>query len=143
MTVANLGTPAYQGDSSENSVTLAEGLKEVGYATYMSGKWHVAYDKNLNQDSPNYNWPTQRGFDQYFEMLGGGGGYYDTKNNTIIELPDDFYLTSEITNNALEMLNNHFNTKKETPFFFIEHIMHLIGHCMRLKKILKNIKENL
>jgi arylsulfatase A-like enzyme len=32
------GSEAYQGDLSKNAVTIAEVLKEAGYATYMSGK---------------------------------------------------------------------------------------------------------
>lgn len=31
----------YRGDLSLNSVTIAEVMKNAGYHTYMSGKWHV------------------------------------------------------------------------------------------------------
>mgnify|MGYP001583698812 CR=1 FL=1 len=39
--VENLGTPSYQGFLNEKCVTIAEALKEGGYTTLMSGKWHV------------------------------------------------------------------------------------------------------
>jgi arylsulfatase A-like enzyme len=41
---ANLGTPAYQGFLRNDSATIAEHLRANGYATLMSGKWHVAGD---------------------------------------------------------------------------------------------------
>ena len=41
---ANLGTPAYQDFLRNDSATIAEHLRANGYATLMSGKWHVAGD---------------------------------------------------------------------------------------------------
>ena len=35
------GTPAYRGNLSHDAVTIAEVLKQAGYSTYMSGKWHI------------------------------------------------------------------------------------------------------
>lgn len=39
---ANLGTSAYQGFLRNDSATIAEVLRESGYRTLMSGKWHGA-----------------------------------------------------------------------------------------------------
>ena len=49
----DLGLPAYQGYLNRESVTLAEVLKQDGYSTLMSGKWHVGND--------SLGWPNQRG----------------------------------------------------------------------------------
>jgi arylsulfatase len=46
MTAADLGTFGYHGDLNENCRTLAECLKEVGYGTYISGKWHVSREES-------------------------------------------------------------------------------------------------
>ena len=57
------GNDIYDGDLSTNAVTIAEVLKKEGYATYMSGKWHVT-PYILDQENPSKeNWPLQRGFD--------------------------------------------------------------------------------
>ena len=42
--------------------TIAEQLKEVGYATYLTGKWHAG------EDRPQA-WPQNKGFDRWFGFL--------------------------------------------------------------------------
>ena len=55
--------PAYQGYLNDKCVTIAEVLKEAGYTTLMSGKWHVGEFRP--------HWPTSRGFDKYFGLISG------------------------------------------------------------------------
>ena len=47
-----------------NHVTLAEAIRTAGYATMMSGKWHVAGE------------PPDRGFDRYFGFLSGAINFF-------------------------------------------------------------------
>ena len=65
----------YPGNLAENCATIAEVLKETGYATYLSGKWHLAVD----MDTPNDAWPTRRGFDRFFGTLEGAGSFYQPR----------------------------------------------------------------
>ncbi len=117
--------PGYQAELNENSVTIAQVLKQAGYNTYMSGKWHLQYEKSTNQDSPNHNWPIQRGFDQFYGILRGAGSFYDPgtlcRNNTLISPyndpdynPDRYYFTDAITDNAIQFIDSNDNEK---PFF--------------------------
>lgn len=108
-------TGAYQGWLSHNTVTLAEVLRQAGYNTYMSGKWHVGED--------SVDWPVQRGFDKYFGLISGANSYFEilpgrkvVNQNTLCKsLPEGFYMTNAITDSAVNFL--HEGVKKENPFF--------------------------
>lgn len=97
--------PGYRGRLVERVVTLAEVLREGGYQTFVSGKWHVSH---FNYQPEPYlhkpSWPLQRGFDRFFGHLSGGGSYYDMvslmKGNEFIESGEDFYLTDAINEHA-------------------------------------------
>lgn len=114
----NLGLPAYQGFLNRESPTLAEVLKQAGYSTIISGKWHVGDDVD--------QWPAQRGFDRSFNFVGGASNFYEIngpenpsvqlyRNNKPYYLPKDRYLTDEITDQAIGFLQEQQAEKK--PFF--------------------------
>jgi arylsulfatase len=114
----DLGMEGYRGDLSTNAVTIAEVLKQAGYSTYMSGKWHVTpYDSNDEKPS-KHNWPLQRGFDKFFGTIDGAGSFYDpqslTRDNEYIVPSDDFYYTDAITDNAVKFIEEH---DGDNPFF--------------------------
>jgi arylsulfatase A-like enzyme len=111
------GYDGYRGDLNNRCVTIAEVLKQAGYSTYMSGKWHVT--KHRGPDGPKYNWPRQRGFDRFFGTIHGAGSFYDpcslTRDNTQIPPDsDDFYYTNAISDNAVRFVREHNSDK---PFF--------------------------
>lgn len=122
MTVSNLGHPGYTGDMNQQSITIAQALKSAGYSSYMTGKLHIMYDAYMKPEGPKHNWPLQRGFDKYYGHLSGGGGYFNpqtmTYNNERLENPDNFYLTTAVTDSTVSFLQQHFETKKDDPFFF-------------------------
>lgn len=118
----NLGLPPYQGYLNKESLTFGEVLKQAGYSTFLSGKWHVGNDKS--------GWPNQRGFDQFYGIIGGASNYFNTdsiplgrqypvnlieNNEKLHPKPDSYYLTDEITNHAVKFIDDQNNTGK--PFF--------------------------
>ena len=113
----NYDEAGYVDDLSKNAVTMAEVFKQAGYATYMSGKWHLNKEKSIPNDRSN--WPLQRGFDRFFGMLIGSGSFYDPgtlmQDNTFIAPGKDFYLTHAITDNVVRFIDEN---PKEKPFFF-------------------------
>ncbi|MDI6827041.1 MAG: arylsulfatase [Armatimonadota bacterium] len=119
--------------SSLGNVTIAEVLRNAGYRTLMSGKWH---NGNLPCELP-----TSRGFDRYYGLLSGSSNYFNPGfkrpwepepthkspgdmrpwgiDNRIIHpfTPDDpdFYATDAFTENALAFLDQYGN--EDRPFF--------------------------
>jgi len=103
----NLGIPPYQGYLNKESLTFGEVLRQAGYSTLLSGKWHVGND--------SLHWPKQRGFDRFFGVIGGGSNYFDAepmplgRQYPVVILADNqrqkpkantYYFTDEITNHA-------------------------------------------
>ena len=115
--VADLGFPGYRGFLNDRSITIAEALKQAGYATYMSGKWHLGEDPR--------HWPVKRGFDRYFGLLSGACSYWELLPGRKMAFddqpwrpdPDDksFYMTDTFTDHAIDFLDQHKN--KQKPFF--------------------------
>ena len=50
--------PGYRGRIGPNTQTIAEVMRSAGYATYMSGKWHVTPERGPDlKPGAKYNWP--------------------------------------------------------------------------------------
>ena len=110
----------YRGDLNPNTVTIAEALRRGGYATYMSGKWHVCRD--IGPDGPKYSWPNQRGFDDFYGIITGAANYYQprtlTRNNEPVEPEDDdYFLTDAISGEAVRQIRDHAAGGQDAPFF--------------------------
>jgi len=119
--VADLGYPSYQGYINNKCVTLAEALKQNGYNTYISGKWHVGGKEETL--------PMDRGFDRFFGTIEGAGSYFRRMtfrtnqatprwmmDRDDFNPPDTgFYMTDAIAENAMKFLQAE-KGKKE-PFF--------------------------
>lgn len=115
--------PGYEGHLNDRVVTLAEVLRDGGYHTYMSGKWHLGEEPD--------QFPAARGFDDSFSMLYGGASYwndmtgilaveqevakYVRNDQQLNSLPDDFYATRNYTDILMDMIRANRGDKK--PFF--------------------------
>ena len=124
MTAADHQLPGYRGELNTQCVTMAEALKQSGYATYMTGKWHLCKDPE-KQKGPIYDWPLQRGFDKFYGIILGAANYYDPgmlcRNNELITPftdaayhPQNYYFTEAITDNSVQYLKERDESK---PFF--------------------------
>lgn len=107
----------YRGSLNERCLTLAEVLRGAGYATCLSGKWHLTSDVW----NPSDAWPTRRGFDQFFGTLSGCGSYYRpttlTRGEQNIEneaAAPGFFYTDAITDEAKKFVRAH---AAQRPFF--------------------------
>ncbi|MFC1759310.1 sulfatase-like hydrolase/transferase, partial [Planctomycetota bacterium] len=117
--------PGNQRGLNPSETTIAEVLKDQGYATAIVGKWHLG-------DQPEFL-PTRQGFDSYFgipfsndmgKMDRSVKGYPATpllRNETVIEMePNQRYITRRYTEKALSFIE----TNKDKPFFlYLPHSM--------------------
>ncbi len=114
--------PAYQGYLNRRCVTIAEVLREHGYATLMTGKWHLGM-------TSTDQFPLQRGFDKYYGCLPGATRFFHpeqprgmTFGNDPIETPESttdeaFYTTDAFTDYGIRFLREHLDDGDERPFF--------------------------
>ena len=95
-------TPGLPGGLAPWEVTLAETLSDAGYATAMSGKWHVTHNlgepRKRIEPAERTNWPVDRGFDWFYGTIHGAGSFFDpvtlARGNDYIERDrDDFHYT--------------------------------------------------
>ena len=106
----------YQGYLNDNCTTLAEVLKQSGYHTLMTGKWHLGMEQREC-------WPLQRGFDKYYGCLSGAINYFKpggdrglTEGNEAIEVPEGFYATDTFTDKAIQYIDE-VSKDDDDPFF--------------------------
>ena len=114
----NYGTPEYAGKLSSNVVTIAEVLKESGFSTIISGKWHLSFfDKK--------QWPLQRGFEKFYGTIAGACNYFKPEaprlifegNNEIKITNPNYYTTDAFTEKAIEFIDEVKDQNNEKPFF--------------------------
>ena len=126
---ADTGSDGYRGELNRKCVTLAEALRPAGYATYMTGKWHVTRALGAKTQAEKNNWPLQRGFDRFYGTIIGGGSFWDpaflTRDNTQVSaFADDaykpeepYYYTDAISDHAVRFVRDHHAEKADKPFF--------------------------
>ena len=91
-------------------VTLAEALKEAGYATFFAGKWHLGPTEEF--------WPEKQGFDVNRGGHRGGGPYGGKKyfspygNPRLTDGPDGEHLPDRLATEAA----NFIETNRDKPF---------------------------
>ena len=116
------GLEGYRGDLNDRCITIADAVRSEDYGTYMSGKWHIS--RHAGPDGPKHSWPCQRGFDEYYGIITGAANFWKpntlTRNNTRIqhdELPEGYFLTDAISEEASTFIRNHTEKTPERPFF--------------------------
>jgi len=109
--------PAYSGDLSQDSATIAEVLRAGGYRTAMTGKWHLTPPELESK----HNWPVQRGFERFFGTIAGACGYFDpvtlVDGNERTRAGNDFYYTDAIGDHAVKYIDEFTTGPAAKPFF--------------------------
>jgi len=112
------GAPGYEGILNNDVVTLPQLLKDAGYHTYMSGKWHLGNREVATS-------PVGRGFEHAFASLNGAAHlgslgwigpnaeYWD--DDKLVNVGEDFYSTRVYTERMIDYIES--NRGDGQPFF--------------------------
>ncbi len=106
--------PRISNELALEEITIAEKLKEKGYATYFVGKWHLGHDEQF--------WPEFQGFDVNIGGWEAGqpriipnvsNGYYSPYGNPRLkDGPEGEYLTDRLTDESIRLISEN----KNKPF---------------------------
>ena len=113
-----VGKPGYEGHLRDDVVSLAQPLRNAGYHTYMTGKWHLGTGTNN---------PASRGFEKSFALMNGAASHwadqgaiipgsktrYTRDGVTVEELPADFYSSDFYTDEII----SYIGADADAPFF--------------------------
>ena len=115
------GQPGYEGYLNKNVVTIINLIRDVGYSTYMAGKWHLGRDEGYR--------PHDRGFDQTYTLLDGAADNYSSAsaghvmgptavfaaNGDIVERPVGIHSNELYADKLIGFIDPEQNAEK--PFF--------------------------
>lgn len=114
------GKLGYEGRLNQQVLTLPEALKQQGYVSFITGKWHLG----ATADSI----PPARGFDKSYTLMPGGAAHMDAspmfpgnykarymEDGKDVILPDNFYSSNFFTDKMLSYLQN--DRPDGQPFF--------------------------
>ncbi len=110
-----VGQPGYEGYLNDKVVSVAQLLKDKGYHTYISGKWHLGMTPDQS--------PSAKGFERSFALLDACANHFvpNTRLNPFweddhfTEYPDGKYSTDLYTDKMIRFIREDHEDKK--PFF--------------------------
>ncbi|MBP7985786.1 MAG: arylsulfatase [Candidatus Microthrix parvicella] len=124
ITEAAVGFPTASGTIPPENGMLSEILGELGWNTYMVGKWHLCPTDEMNLASTRRNWPSGRGFERWYGFLGAETSQwypelvYDNHAVDQPSLPEDgYHFSVDITDKAIEFVRDAKAVAPEKPFF--------------------------
>lgn len=110
----------YEGHLTDRIATIPQLLKQAGYHTYMTGKWHLGDEEG--------QLPSSKGFDRSFVLHQGAANHYNntglsqsysTADYSVdgqpVSWPDGEYSTQVYTDSLMKYINE--NKDSDSPFF--------------------------
>ena len=124
ITEAAIGFPNASGMIPPENGMISEILGERGWNTYMTGKWHLCPEDEMNLASTRRNWPTGRGFERFYGFLGAETNQWYPElvyDNHPVDQPkspeEGYHLTDDLTDKALEFIKDAKTIAADKPFF--------------------------
>ncbi len=118
------GFPNMRGAIPRSAATLAEIVRDNGYATFAAGKWHLAPMAECTAAGPYHNWPLQRGFDRYYGFLQGETDQFApelTCDNHFVDPPgtaaEGYHVSEDLVDRSIGYIRDTTSLVPERPFF--------------------------
>jgi arylsulfatase len=116
------GYPHMRGHVSHHAATVAEVLRDGGYATFCVGKWHLCPMEDASAAGPFDHWPLQRGFDRFYGFMEGETDQFHPElvyDNHLVDPParDEYHLTEDLVDRALGFVHDSVSIRPDRPFF--------------------------
>src|SRR5450755_2101789 len=104
------GKPGYEGHLTDRIVTVAQILKDGGYQTFMSGKWHLGSEDEFI--------PYAKGFEKSFALLNGAANHFNNnpifideppqyrQDNQVVQFPPESFSTDVYTNKMIGFIKD-------------------------------------
>ena len=117
-----------------NMITLGQAMKSAGYATALTGKWHLGHLPPAR--------PIDRGFDEYYGVMEGCCNFFNPakpdpvfynggrtrpfahNDRSITNFPAGYYTTDAFSDHAIRTIKRF--AKKDRPFFL--HLCYTAPH---------------
>lgn len=126
-----VGKPGYETYITDRVVTVAELLKDAGYHTLMSGKWHLSGKDNVNGTTPH-----DRGFEDEFSLAQSGANHFTyepygtgqvtfVRNGQVVPKPQNGTYSNDLwTNTMIDMIDKYY--KDDKPLFM--YLAFMVAH---------------
>ncbi len=113
--------PGYHGWIRKDAATLAEYLRDDGYTTLATGKWHLSAIHDQNGSGPYGHWPVGRGFDRWYGFHGNAMDHWHPEmfENTVAAYPDkdaDYHLSTDLVGRSIDYIADHLAATPDNPF---------------------------
>jgi len=122
ITEAATGYDGYTGIIAKNVGTIAEVLRQHGYATSWFGKNHNTPDWETSQVGPFDRWPSGLGFDYFYGFMGGDMDQWQPtlyENHQLVPRSTDpnYILTTDLVDKSIAWLRRTRSIDSEKPYF--------------------------
>ena len=115
--------PGYDSAIPPEAATVAQVLRQEGYATACFGKWHLTPSWEQSPAGPFDRWPTGLGFDRFYGIIGAESSQYEppvydqtTPISPHVGRPG-YHLTEDLADQAIAWIQRQQTSRPDQPFF--------------------------
>jgi len=115
--------PAYDSVIPRSTATVAEILRQNGYATACIGKWHLTPMWEQGPAGPFDRWPTGMGFERFYGIINAEASQFEPAvyDQTTPVFPyrgrSDYHLTEDLVDESIAWIDRVRSTSPDRPFF--------------------------